>query len=111
MKKLFWLGACLLALSVHPVKAQATNPEIAVVRVYEYETWVELVIVRGPDQSEILKFDSGTTEKSLTKSGKGYYNALFKLYQEGYSLQSTFTATPTAAGSFTTLLFVKAPKP
>jgi hypothetical protein len=111
MKKLLLLGACLLALSVQPAMAQMTNPEMVVVRLHEYDTSVHLAITHGEGKTEFLKFDSGVTEKRLTASAEGYHRVLLKLYQEGYVLQSTFSAAPTASGTFTTLLFVKAPKP
>ena len=111
MKKLLLLCACLLALSVNPVLSHAGDPQMVVVRLHEYDTSVHLAITHGDGQTEFLKFDSGITEKRLMASAEGYHRVLLKLYQEGYVLQSTFSAAPTASGTFTTLLFVKAPKP
>jgi len=68
-------------------------------------------ITRGPGKSEYLEFINGTTEKRLSASGEGYYKALFKLYQEGYSLQSTFTAQISESSSLTTLVLAKPAKP
>jgi glutathionyl-hydroquinone reductase len=111
MKKLFWLCACLVAVCVSPVLAQATNPEIVVVRVNEYRGKIKMTIVRGPGKTQYVELENGVTEKGLAASGEAYYTQFAKLYQEGYSLQSTFTATIDATTTNTTLLFVKAPKP
>lgn len=112
MKKLLLLGACLWALSVNPVLAQAADPDIVVVRVNEYIGSVDMVISHGPGKSEFLKFENGTNQKRLTSSAEEYYKVFSKLYQQGYTLQSTFTAALASANSSnTTLLFVKAPKP
>ena len=111
MKKLFLLCVCLLALGVNSVRAQAAEPDIVVVRVCEYVGTVELAITRAPGKTEYQEFKNGTNQKSLVASSEGYYKALFKLYQEGYILQSTFTSAASASISNTTLLFVKAPKP
>ena len=94
-----------------PAKAQASNPDIVVVRVCEFVGTVELAITRAPNKTEYQEFKTGTNQKSLTASAEGYYNALLKLYQEGYSLQSTFTSAASPSVSNTTLLFVKPPKP
>jgi hypothetical protein len=111
MKQLLFLGACLVALNGNPVKAQTTTPDIVVVRLHEYDTSVHLAVTHGDGKTEHLKFDSGVTEKRLMASAEGYHRVLLKLYQDGYALQSTFSAAPTSAGTFTTLVFVKTPKP
>ncbi|MET4073429.1 hypothetical protein [Hymenobacter sp. UYCo722] len=110
MKKLFLLLACLLALLATPVKASAGDPDIVLVRVYENYTSVSMSITRGPGKSEYLEFINGISEKRLPASGEGYYKALFKLYQEGYSLQSTFTTQISTGSSLTTLVLVKSAK-
>jgi hypothetical protein len=106
MKKLFLLGACLLALSGSPVMAQVAAPDIVVVRVYDGSV-VQFVIVRGEGKTEMMKFDGGFTDKRMVSVGEAYYQLYNKLYQEGYVLQNTVTTSTTA----TTMLFVKAPKP
>ena len=111
MKNLIVVGACLLALRGSPVLAQATAPDIVVVRVCEYLNTVELALTRGDGKTEYVEFKNGTSQKGLVASAEGYYAALFKLYQQGYFLQSTFTSAASPSVSNTTLLFVKAPKP
>ena len=107
MKKLFVLGACLLALSSSPVMAQAVEPDIVVVRVYDGAT-LEFVIVRGEGKTETMKFDGGVTDKRLISTGEAYFKLYHRLYQEGYTLQNTMAGS---GGYASTLLFVKAPKP
>ncbi|MFD2721332.1 hypothetical protein ACFST9_21635 [Hymenobacter monticola] len=111
MKKLLFLGACLWALSVNPVLAQTATPDIAVVRVHEYDTSTQLALTYGEGKTEILKFDNGVRDKSLMASAEGCHRLMLKLYQAGYTLQSTFSGTPTASSTVTTLVFVRAPKP
>jgi hypothetical protein len=111
MKKLIFLGACLVALASQPVMAQAGGADVVVVRLKEYDTSVHLAITYGDGKTEFLKFDSGESDKRLMTSAENYHGILLKLYKAGYTLQSTFSATPSASGTFTTLVFVKAPKP
>lgn len=111
MKKLFLLCACVLALLASPAKAAAGDPEMVIVRVYENFSTVSLSVSRGPGKTEYLKFANGGSEKKLVASGESYYKVLLKLYQEGYVLQSTFTAQASAGSSFTTLVLVKPTKP
>ena len=111
MKKLLFLSACLLALSGSPVQAQVANPDMVVVRVCEAYGSVEMVISHGEGKSEYLKFDNGASKKNLVAAAEGYHRELVKLYQQGYTLQSTFTAALNPGIDATTLLFVKVPKP
>ncbi|MBH8558981.1 hypothetical protein [Hymenobacter negativus] len=108
MKKLLLLGACLLALSMNPVRAYASDPDIVVVRVFDNGGSARVVISRAGGKNEVSSFNSGNGEKGLSDSGQGYLKVVQKLYSEGYSLKSTFTADV----FLTTLIFVKeAPKP
>ena len=103
MKKLLFWGACLVALASQPVMAQTGGSNVIVVRVRDSGVGIELVINRGKGQSELIKFSSGVSDKHLQEAAEGYQLALAKLYQEGYSLKSTFTA----AEGLSTLVFVK----
>jgi opacity protein-like surface antigen len=107
MKKLLFLGACLVALASQPVMAQTTAPEIVVVRVTEDSRHVYVSITRADGKSEQLKFDNGAIGEGLDKSGQGYQKLFATLYQQGYRLQSTFSATAATSDDRTTLLFVK----
>jgi hypothetical protein len=103
MQKLLFLGSCLVALASQPVMAQTGGPDVVVVRVYDAGANVELAISRGNGQVEMIKFNSGVSDKHLKEAAEGYQQALAKLYQEGYSLKSTFTTSE----NLSTLVFVK----
>jgi len=106
MKKLFFLCACLLALATQPCAA-AAPPEIVVVRIYEGSHTV-IIITRGEGKSEKIEVDNGITDKKLIQANEGYYKVLERLYQEGYTVQSTFSTLYDTNRGFTTLLFAKA---
>jgi hypothetical protein len=103
MQKLLFLGSCLVALASQPVMAQTGEADVVVVRVYDAGANVELAISRGKGQVEMIKFSSGVSDKHLKEAAEGYQQALAKLYQEGYSLKSTFTTSE----NLSTLVFVK----
>jgi hypothetical protein len=106
MKKLVFLIVCLLTLGLHPIASDAANPDIVVVRIHESETMVRVVISHGEGKDEVVEFPTGALEKRLTASANGYHKMLSKLYQEGYSLKSTFSASGINVTS-TTLIFAK----
>jgi hypothetical protein len=99
MKKLVFLGACLVALASSPVAAQASAPEVVVVRILN-----NLVIVRPGGKTEEVDYAGGTNAKSLTDSGITVQRVITKLYQEGYVLKSTYSGS---AVSGATLIFLK----
>lgn len=100
MKKLLFLGACLIALAFQTVLAQTGGPDVVVVRfAYEGGTKLHAFISRG----------AGKTEEQLAKGNNAQENEfcqqiISKLYQEGYTLRSTFSAGNVPANS---LLFTK----
>ena len=104
MKKLLLLCACLLALA-SPLRALAGPPAIVLVRILDNGPSIKVIITRGEGKSEQVEFDGGPSDKKLPLASEGYYKVIHKLYQEGYTLQSTFNSTQ---GAYTTLLFVKA---
>jgi hypothetical protein len=100
IKKLVFLGACLVALASSPVAAQASAPEVVVVvRILN-----NLVIVRPGGKTEEVDYAGGTNAKSLTDSGITVQRVITKLYQEGYVLKSTYSGS---AVSGATLIFLK----
>ncbi len=107
MKKLLLVGACLWALATLPSVA-AAPPEIIVVRIYE-GSHTTIIITRGEGKSEKIEIENGIADKRLTQASEGYYKVFERLYQEGFTVQSTFTTVYDANRGFTTLLFVKAP--
>ncbi len=105
MKKVLFLGACLVALASSPVIAQTAGPQVVVVRVNDGGgLGSHLVIVRGEGKSEVVDFPLGLSVKSLTTSGEAMQQVFAKLYQEGYALKSTFGG---GQGYTSTLVFVK----
>lgn len=107
MKKLLVAGACLGALA-GAAQAQAGPPDLVVVRIYEGDVKIHVSITRGQNTSEVLEFDNGTSDKNLTRSGQGYYQLFQRFYQEGYVLQSTFSAAKNR-NSTVTLPFTRKP--
>lgn len=106
MKKLLFLGACLVVLSSQPVMAQTGGPDIVIVRLAEGAGTIHAVITRGEGKSEEIEFPNGSKNKGLIASSEGYYKMINKLYQEGYVLKSTFSSSNINAENMT-LLFVK----
>ena len=106
MKKLLFLCACLWALAMLP-SAAAAPPDIVVVRIYE-GMHTTIIITRGEGKSEKIEIENGVTDKRLTQANEGYYKVFERLYQEGYTVQSTFTTVYDTNRGFTTLLFAKA---
>ncbi|AMR28939.1 hypothetical protein A0257_18755 [Hymenobacter psoromatis] len=108
MKNILLLCACLWALAT-PLRVVAGPPaDIVVVRIVEGRS-VTAIITRGDGKSEKVEFDRGASDENLTQSSEGYYKLFHQLYQEGYSLQSTFSTSNNLGSGFITLLFVKAP--
>jgi opacity protein-like surface antigen len=106
MKKLIFLCACLLALLALPCAAMVP-PEIVVVRIYE-GAHTTIILTHGEGKSEKIEIENGVTDKKLMQGSEGYYKVFERLYQEGYTVQSTFSTVYSATVGFTTLLFVKA---
>lgn len=104
MKNLLFLCACLWALAT-PLRAVAGPPDIIVVRIYEGNS-ITAFITRGAGKTEKVSFENGITDENMTLASEAYYKLLQRLYQEGYTLQSTFS--PGTVGTIT-LLFIKAP--
>ena len=106
MKKIILLCTCLLALAA-PLRAAVAPPEIIVVRIYEGRK-TTIIITRGEGKSEKVEVENGFTDKRLMEASEGYYKVFERLYQEGYTVQSTFSTVYDASSGFTTVLFVKA---
>lgn len=102
MKKILLLGACLVALASQPVLAQTGGTEVVVVRVVD--TGGRFVIGRPGGKTEEVSFNSSYSSKGLAESAVQLQQAVASLYQQGYTLKSTFTG---ASGSVSTLIFVK----
>jgi hypothetical protein len=98
MKKLLFLGACLVALASQPVMAQTGGPAVVVVQIYQSSpNKGRIVVERGVDKPEIVEFKFSPQDEQAA----AYQHIFAKLAQEGYVLKSTFSIQ---AGS-TTLVF------
>lgn len=110
MKKLLFLGACLVALASQPVMAQTGGADIVVVRVAEYSSRTHLTVERAGQEPEEVEFDwDSRIGKKWPRASKGYLDALSKLYQQGYQVQATIPGTSFNNGgtTYTTLIFSK----
>lgn len=89
MKKLSWLGACLLALAFSPAMAQTGAPDVVIVRTTDSYESLRIVVTHGEGKTEVLEL----ARKDLKQSPNGQEEALqkvfAKLYQEGYQLRGT----------------------
>jgi hypothetical protein len=105
MKKLLFLGACLVALASQPARAQTGGAEIVVMQVREngYGN-VRVVLAYPGGKTEEQEFKAGFTNKAQDESASEYQKLITKLYQQGYTLKSTFGP---GNGALHTLIFVK----
>jgi hypothetical protein len=105
MKRLLFLGACLVALASQPVMAQTVEPDVVVVKVRENDgVYLEITIARGAGKLETRLF-----KQHDLRDGAGAEltrQALAQLYQEGYTLTSTYGGGDRYINS-STLVFTK----
>jgi hypothetical protein len=110
MKKLLFLGACLVTLASQPVMAQTGATDFVVVKVIESVSYLEVCIARPGSQPESRQFRS----KELSELGNGKETSgaaevtrrmLVELAQQGYSLTTTYSTTN--PNGITTLVFTK----
>jgi hypothetical protein len=104
MKKLFLLGACLLALASAPAKAQTVGKEVVVVRMIDAAARSKMVIARPDGKTEEVEFNGGLNSSSLKDAAVTIQRVISGLSQEGYVLKSTFTGSQ---GYGSTLVFMK----
>jgi hypothetical protein len=112
MKKLFFLGACLLALASRPVLAQTAGADVLMVRVMEHGAGESHLVIERPGQApEEIKFKFWSNLSKGPSAAAGYLAALKKLYEQGYQIQAVIPGAligTTGAGiTESTLIFVK----
>ncbi|MVN78084.1 hypothetical protein GO988_17275 [Hymenobacter sp. HMF4947] len=109
MKKLIFFGAYLLSLTSQPVMAQTGGADIVVVRVAEVIGHIHLTIERAGQEPEEVSSEWADKVSKNQRASKGYFDALSKLYQQGYQVQATIPGAEYANGGavFTTLIFTK----
>jgi hypothetical protein len=104
MKKLFFMGACLVALASQPVMAQTGKPDVVVVKVMESMNTMRIVVAQGSGTPQVQELDGGAGAKSMVSSSQEIQKVVAGLYAQGYSLKSTFGGNQ---GVLSTLIFVK----
>jgi opacity protein-like surface antigen len=111
MKKLLFLGACLVALASQPVMAQTGVADIVVVKVTESYGRIEFFIARAGSKPEHREFGfKQLKEKGEDRNGSAEYtrSLLMELAQQGYNLTTTYTSGGVASDPGpTTLVFTK----
>jgi hypothetical protein len=109
MKKSLFTAGLLLLLGSSPLFAQQ-EPEIITLRISDPRVGGgQIVVTRGEGKSEILPLENGISDKKVVKASETYYRLIKQLYQEGYVMQGIVKNGEDY--SYTTVLFVKAPKP
>lgn len=106
MKKLLFLGACLVALASQPVVAQTGGTEVAVVQMTEIDRGdLYFVIVRNGVKTEEKVFESVLGKKGEIDRAEAKQKVLQQLYQQGFTLiQATVSGS---LGRVTTWVFDK----
>ncbi|TVT39600.1 hypothetical protein FNT36_18330 [Hymenobacter setariae] len=110
MKKLLFLGACLVALASQPVMAQtggSTEVDVTVVRVTASYPRTLVTITRPGGKEESLDFDNYGRGEKRPLIGPGLQQVVADLYKQGYQLQSTFDTTLGTSSSASVLLFIR----
>jgi hypothetical protein len=110
MKKLLFLGACLMALASSPALAQTggmTDVDVTVVRVTASYPRTFVTITRPGGKEESIEFDNYGRSEKRPLVGSGFQQLVTDLYQQGYQLQSTFDTQMSANGSASMLLFIR----
>jgi hypothetical protein len=106
MKKLLFLGACLVALASQPVMAQTGVPDVVVVKVYEGSGTLRIVMSHGEGKTEVVEAIGGAQKKELISSAETLQKVIIGLCQQGYALKSTFGGTQGYA-YISSLVFIK----
>jgi hypothetical protein len=86
MKKLLFLGACLVALASQPVMAQTGTADVVVVKLHRTSSRTgHILISRGSSASEDIEY----IDNKPAMESEALQVAFAKLYQQGYRLRST----------------------
>jgi hypothetical protein len=103
MKKLLFLGACLMALASQPVMAQTGGAQVAVVRLLSSGSHLFVTTTYGVGKTESVDTDVPLSiAKSQKPIAEAYQQVVMKLTQEGYTLKGM-----SAGDGYTTLIFMK----
>jgi hypothetical protein len=105
MKKLFFLGACLVALVSQPVMAQTVVPDLVVVHVLQMGRKLEFSIAHGQQQTEEVVFELSKEVRTVPS----YYTALAKFYAQGYIVQAAIPGLTSGTGYVESTLILGKP--
>jgi hypothetical protein len=106
MKKLLFLGVCLVALASQPVMAQTGGVEVVTVKIADNQYRLSILVTRGEGKNEYTEVTNGQAIKNRMAKEEAVQTVLAKLYQAGYSLKGTYGAGE-KYDSVNTLIFVK----
>jgi basic membrane lipoprotein Med (substrate-binding protein (PBP1-ABC) superfamily) len=106
MKKLIFLAACLVVLTSQTVLAQTGGADLVVVKVFEDSgnASLRIAISHGEGKTEVTELKGGGYGKYIGPSAEACQRVVRQLYQEGYTLKTTFSGDH---GSMSTLIFIK----
>jgi hypothetical protein len=71
--------------------AQVAGSQVVVVRLASSLYGTTGIINYGNGKTEAVSFKVGTTDKAMISASSDYQALFSRLYQEGYSLKSTFS--------------------
>ena len=114
MKKLLFLGACLVTLASQPVLAQTGGTDIVVVKVTEQYGLLHFHIARAGSEPEHREFglkqmkEKGESRHFCNETAEYTRSLLVELAQQGYSLTTTYPGSGSnGITGPTTLIFTK----
>jgi hypothetical protein len=88
MKKLLFLGACLVALASQPVLAQTGGADVVIVRAYQINGKCVIATSRGTGKTEVTSVDVPINNfKNQASTAEAYHQIIAALVQQGYSLK------------------------
>lgn len=103
MKKLIFLGACLLALASQPVLAQTGGLSVVTVRISQGAGRVYVAISNGTGKAEVSEVETPNyTNKNIGPIADIFQQTVVRLSQQGYTLKGM-----SGGDVITTLVFVK----
>ncbi|MGI4735569.1 MAG: hypothetical protein ACRYG7_10360 [Janthinobacterium lividum] len=100
MKKLLFLGACLMVLASQPVMAQTGEPDVVIMEVsYASFSTLRIVTSHGEGKTETVEVKNKGNDQV-----EAVQKAITALYRAGYSLRGTYGP---GTGSQSSFIFVK----
>jgi hypothetical protein len=110
MKKLLFLGVCLVVLASQPVLAQTGTPAVLTMRVMEEHRHTRLWINWPGREPELVEYNWNDLEGKAANAGRIYEAAIRRVYEQGYQLQGVIPGVVAGEGvayAYSTLVFTK----